>query len=147
MALPTSRLAYEDVFKILDRALDTPRGIRMKMADEGAAKKMRSRIHYARKLDRDDNRQNFSHDHPMYGRSIYDPITLEFRYEGRYVWIYLTNQGSAEYIIEEIPDEQQAPNGNHGEVEGEGEGEGGGEETPPQAEPQSLRPTTGVRRI
>lgn len=117
------------------------------MANEGAAKKFRSRLHYARVIDRNDNRDNFSLDHPMYGRSTYDQIVTEFRYEGSFVWIYLTNQSSAIHIIEEIPDEHEATNGDNGEVEGEGPNEGTSEEAALKEGSEVLHASVPIRRI
>lgn len=143
MALNTSRRAYEDIFRLLDQALASPKGIRIKIASEGAAKKMRSRIHYARHIDRKDNAQNFDFDHPMYDKSIYDPLSVRFVHERSFIWLYLENSGNAEYTVEEIPDEHQAPNGDNGTAEGEGSPPREGEEAPSEV----AKVVSALRRI
>lgn len=91
MSLPTSRLSYEDCFEAFDRALADPRGVRIKMIDHDKATHLRMRMNYARVIDRKDNAALYadSPDHPMYGRSAYDPLTVRIKPVGRHFWLYI----------------------------------------------------------
>lgn len=129
MALTDSRLAYDDIFKILDRAIESPLGIRVKFADRGAAFRFRTRLHYARNIDRKDNKANFDPDHPMFGRSIYDSVTVKDPVkEGPIYWLYIHKLDGENLEIEELSDVNQTTNGNHGAAERESSREGSGEE-------------------
>lgn len=80
MATSSSRLAYEDCFEALDRALASAKGIRMTVADENSAVHMKNRLHYARKLDRDSNAETYDPGHPLHGTSQYDALVIRLRF-------------------------------------------------------------------
>ncbi len=146
MALPDSRLAYEDCFKILERALESTKGIRVRFADRGTALRFRTRLHYARNIDRSDNRQNFERGHPMFGKSLYDVITVRDPVkDDKTIWLYIEKLDGNELEIEELEDVQQERTlGGNGSAEGEGEGSGGSEEAV-EEEPEAVH--SAVRRI
>lgn len=149
MALSDSRLAYEDVFKVLDRAIEAPNGIRIKFAKRGDALRFRMRINYGRNLDRKTNRENFEIGHPMFGRSLYDGITVQDPVrDGPNYWLYIKQLSGESLEIEELSDEHQAPNGDYGTAEGEGEASRGGEEAPSESSEAVRRAAQSlIRRI
>ena len=93
MSLSNSRLAYDDCFKLLDAALDEPRGIRVEVADEDKAGYLRKRIHQARAIDRADNARTYTdRDHPLHGRSPYDILVCRIEPANGHAWLWLDKQ-------------------------------------------------------
>lgn len=75
MPISNSRLSYSDCFTLLDGALADPKGARVCIGEYGQAIFFRMRVNQARAIDRKDNKEIYSEvDHPLHGRSIYDPI-------------------------------------------------------------------------
>ena len=72
-----AKFAYEDCYAILDKALLDASGVRVGMLDEASCHTFRSRLNYARMLDRRQNRDAYDSSHPMHGQSEYDK--LQFR--------------------------------------------------------------------
>ena len=89
MSLPTSRLAYSDVFDIFDKALGDPHGIRIPFRDRGKASYYRMRMNYGRTIDRADNREIYERGHPMHGRSPYDHLLTTLREVDGVWYIYV----------------------------------------------------------
>lgn len=79
MATSNSRLSFDDCFEALDRALASPRGIRIIVDDEGAAYHLRNRLHKARVLDRKANAETYDETHPLHGTSEYDELVVKLR--------------------------------------------------------------------
>ena len=82
MSYNKSPLAFDDIREALDRALAAPKGIRIPCANRGAAVTLRSRFNYYRKMDRSENRRNYTSDHPMHGKSAYDRLALRIPPKG-----------------------------------------------------------------
>ena len=82
MSTSTSILAYSDVREILDRALESPRGIEVDIPDEpgskpgGKATYFRQRAYSFRALDRKANSKIYPPDDPMHATSIYDTLVV-----------------------------------------------------------------------
>jgi len=89
VTVSTSRLAFNDCYDIFDQALADPSGIRVAFESEGAARHFRLRLHQARKIDRQDNAKIYGVDHPMFGRSAYDPIQAMLRQVEGVWYVYL----------------------------------------------------------
>lgn len=96
MTTSTSRLAYDDIFQLLERAFEDPKGVRVEFSDRdsenenrGEAIQFRIRIHTARQIDRADNRRLHPPEHPLHGRSCYDILRASIRTEEGRVFIYL----------------------------------------------------------
>lgn len=89
MSVSTSLLAYQDCITIMDQALADPKGARIKVANAGDASYQRLRMHYARKLHRDENAKTYEQGHAMHGRSEYDAITVRIRNIGGECYLYL----------------------------------------------------------
>ena len=79
MSTSTSRLSYGDCFDLLDRACADAKGMRVKCSTFAAAQAFRMRMYAARQIDREDNKQVYSKDHPMYGRPPYDVLRITIR--------------------------------------------------------------------
>ena|SRR5271166_1039341 len=107
MTFSHSRLAFSDCFELMDRALDDARGIRVKFPDFKSAWHMRNRLHHARRIDRDDNRETYKDnpDHPLYGRSAYDGLAVRVRENGEETTIILDKIECREFIVESLGDE------------------------------------------
>lgn len=113
MTISTSRLAYEDAYKILERAINDRQGIRIHMKDADAATHFRMRLHMARKIDREDNALIYAKGEFMHGRSEYDRLTMKIRNEEGKIWLYLERNNVETLGIEDLtgepPEELMAP--------------------------------------
>jgi len=105
MSLNDSRMAYENEYDVMDKAL--PSGVRVGFSEEGQAINFRMRLNYARVLDRRFNKGRYPIDHPMHGRSEYDALTTRLREQGGRYWVYVERKPTIE-IIEEIPEDDKA---------------------------------------
>lgn len=81
MSLPTSPRSYDDCYEIFDKALADDRGVKVKVEDYNQAIHLRTRMNYARVLDRKKNMQIFEMGHPMFNASQYDPVRVRFANE------------------------------------------------------------------
>ncbi len=105
MSLSNSRLAYDDCFKLLDAALDEPRGIRVEVASSNDATYLRMRIHHARTIDRRENAATYiEKDHPLHGRSPYDILVVRIEDDHEGSWLYLDKQKVEIGRVESIPE-------------------------------------------
>jgi len=77
MGFSNSVFSYEDIRQLFDKALTAERGLRVKLAKEGAAHNLRQRMSYYRQLDRRENKKIYQPDDPMWGRSAYDALILK----------------------------------------------------------------------
>ncbi len=89
MTVSTSKLAYDDCYQMLDRALETPNGIRVPLKSSQEAVHYRTRLHMARKLDRIENIGIYPPDDPMHGRSEYDKLITKIKHNGSNWWVYI----------------------------------------------------------
>lgn len=110
MTTSNSRLSYEDCFLILDKALASPNGLRLKFKEHGDAIHFRLRCHCARSIDRYDNKQTYpgpnletgDAGHPMHGRSVYDDIVIKVRLRQGVTYADILLRSKSEYEIEEL---------------------------------------------
>lgn len=77
MAYNSSITSYPDIRAALDKALDSPKGVRLSFEDKKAAVTFCGRVHSFRWRDRKENQKIYSPDDPMFGRSAYDPLMLK----------------------------------------------------------------------
>ncbi len=88
MSVPKSLLSYTDCIDYFDTALRFSEGCRIPVPDEGFAIRLRMRLNYCRKLDRENNARVYPEGHPMYGVSQYDKITCTYtKDEGKWYLI------------------------------------------------------------
>lgn len=123
MPTSTSRLSYQDCYDIFNAALANERGIRFEVPDFGAGNQLRVRLHYARSIDRKENREAYATDHKLYGRSIYDPLVVRLRNEDRKWWIIIEKFSIDSLNIQPLGKENvldQSTDGHLREVSGEG---------------------------
>lgn len=109
MTTSTSRLAYDDIFELLDRAVADGVGVRIKFDKRsniyenfGEAIQFRVRIHTARQIDRKDNAALYPREHPLHGRSQYDIYRASIRTESEEVYIYLEKRSLDRLKIEDL---------------------------------------------
>jgi hypothetical protein len=63
----------------MEKAMEDPKGIRIKFATEEDAWLYRLRLHNARKIDRRENEENYEKGHGMHGKSPYDLLIMRLR--------------------------------------------------------------------
>lgn len=105
MSASTSRLSYQDAYDILDRAVANEKGIRVHVPDFGAGNNLRLRLHQARKIDREDNRDTYPEDHKLHGRSVYDPLVARLKQGHGKWWLYLEKMSAESLTIEPLGEE------------------------------------------
>lgn len=90
MTVSTSRAAYEDCFHLLNRAMDSPAGIRHSCPTSGAAHHLRVRLNAARIISRNEQSHAIHDDDPKLGTSPYDALIIPAprEIEGKW-WVYV----------------------------------------------------------
>jgi hypothetical protein len=110
MVASSSRLAYSDCFDLMEKAIADPKGIQIKFAKYEDAHHFRLRLHSSRKIDRKDNMILYGEDHPMYGRSVYDQLTMRIRKLGDdSAWLRLERIDAREFEIESLSESPLQP--------------------------------------
>lgn len=105
MSTNNSRQAYEDCYDLMDNALAADMGVRVGFASHGEAKHFRTRMNYARTLDREFNLHRYEGADPRRGRSDYDILSIRNRHtEGKY-WVYVEKRKTPEVVEEIKPNE------------------------------------------
>ena len=101
MTTSTSYSAYEDCFDIFEQALESKNGIKIRFADAGAAYQYRTRLHYARTLDRRKAKERIEDPtHPAYGASTYDRVIVQIRENGEGWWVLIRPRVVAGEVME-----------------------------------------------
>lgn len=107
MTVSTSLLAYTDCIAFMESALEDDLGARQEVTDADAAVQLRTRIHYARKLHRDENAKSYEPGHMMHGRSEFDKLICRIKHEGEKTYVYLEKidkpQGKVEGLSQVKP--------------------------------------------
>jgi hypothetical protein len=104
MPLNESRLAYEDCYEVMDKALEAEDGVRVGFPNEEEAKYYQMRMNQARQLDRRFNGKRYATTHPMHQHSEYDALSFRIRSDGKRYWIYAERKparGAIEKITED----------------------------------------------
>lgn len=108
MSLSLSYGAFTPEVDVLDRALDSPNGIRLAFPSQSACYTYRHRLNHTRTLDRQRNRVGLDPDHPAYGTSRFDPLTTKLRQiEGK--WYLEVKLAEVPSKIEPIPEDEEEP--------------------------------------
>jgi hypothetical protein len=89
----------------MERAVNDPKGIRIKFATFDDAFTFRLRIHKARKLDRNDNEEIYEEGHKLHGRSVYDQLTCKIRQFSGGWWLRIERLDTVEYEVESLSEE------------------------------------------
>lgn len=110
MVASNSRFSYSDCYQLMDQAIADPKGIRIKFATQEEAWHFRIRLHTARRIDRTDNMDTFPQGHQMYGRSVYDPLTMRIREMADGVWLRLEKVDAREFEVSSLADDEPQPN-------------------------------------
>lgn len=76
MAYNSSLTSYPDITSALDRALESPKGIRVTFDTDAAVHTFCGRVHSFRFKDRQINKKTYPPDHLMHGASAYDPLMI-----------------------------------------------------------------------
>lgn len=99
--MPTSlsRLSFTDCFDLFDSALNDDVGIRVAFAKHGDAMHFRTRCNAARALDRRENAQSYDHGHVLFGRSIYDNISIRLVSEDEETFLYFERRDKMMKIV------------------------------------------------
>jgi len=104
MSYNKSPLAFDDIAEAFERALNSPKGVRISCANRGAAIVLRSRFNYFRKLNREDNKRTYPTDHHLWNRSPYDKLILRVPPKGgpEEAVLYIEPRSIDDMTIEEI---------------------------------------------
>lgn len=91
MTTPRTRQAYLAIYQILDQALASPAGARLKVESHDAAVNLRMRIHASRAVDRESNSQIYEKGHHLWWASIYDvlQVRLEVDPSDSHCWVLI----------------------------------------------------------
>lgn len=107
MPASSSRLAFDDCYRMYDRALESKKGTRTLCKTYGQAVHLRMRLHNARMIDRKDNAETYKDElvHPLKGRSAYDNISASIKQDtdGNH-WLYLEKIDARQFETEELDD-------------------------------------------
>jgi hypothetical protein len=105
MSLPNSLLSYTQELDAYDAALRGQYGVRIWRGTESSARMFRFRLHHARTLQREKNREIHQKGDPLYGSCEYDPLTVVLRddTEGEW-WVYILKRPDISKYVEEITD-------------------------------------------
>lgn len=99
MSASNSRLAYADCYDLMEQAISDPKGIRVQFSTQEEAVGFRQRIHYARKLHREDNAETYEVGHAMHGHSEFDALIARIKVdEDGLWWLYLERQVVARVV-------------------------------------------------
>lgn len=105
MGINKSPLAFEDAKEILDQAVASKHGLRVRCATHGAAIRLRARLNHFRAADRLSNKKIYESDHIMYGASVYDRLVISIPQRGSaeemYVYVKVRTAADAG-VIEEL---------------------------------------------
>lgn len=106
MSFNKSPLAFDDAREILERALNSTKGIRIPCTSRGTAIVLRARLNYFRKLDRGENTKIYEASHPLWKKSVYDKLMLRIPAKGEpdenILYIEPYSMGSRIISIEDI---------------------------------------------
>ena len=104
MSFSKSMFAFDDVKPTLDRALEAEKGIKVVCNNYGHAIITRSRFHYYRQMDREQNAKNYPPEHPLWNRSVYDKLILRVPKKGApdAHCLYVEKRRAEDFQVEEI---------------------------------------------
>jgi hypothetical protein len=111
MAINTSRLAYQDCYDLMERAIsdEYPTGLRIKFASWNEANHFRQRIHNARYVDRQDNADLYDKTNIMHGRSVYDVLNCRIRQLSDGWWLRLERVDARKFEVEPLESPEMLP--------------------------------------
>lgn len=103
MSLPTNIGAYDDCFRLFDRAVADTTGVRALFVDKPKAMTFQMRLHQARSLDREEAKRIYSRDAPQWGRSEYDKLIVQVLEDtdGNW-WVYIKQRGDEIVEVESL---------------------------------------------
>lgn len=108
MSMTNQLEAYGDCVKILDTAFKSKGGIRISAPSSGDANHLFTRLHYARKLLRDQSMGELPSNHPDWNTSMYDSLIVRRPREidGEW-WVYIEHR-LITGVIQELGDADTA---------------------------------------
>jgi hypothetical protein len=109
MSAPTSILAYDDCFDLMNQALEDPAGIRVKFGNDGDATHFRIRLNKARALMREQNKSVYGPDEPMHGKSTYDPLVFRVKRVDGDWYVYLQANAYSKLTVESLSEVEDKP--------------------------------------
>jgi len=74
--MPESFESLIDCREYMDKALESPKGLKLTCTSAGMAKHQQVRFHRARRLDRQASLKIFEPSDPQYGKSVYDGLAF-----------------------------------------------------------------------
>lgn len=77
MGLAKTLSAFSDCEKLLEQALNSPNGIRVRTSTRGMAVNLRQRIYRCRSLLKKDNAKLYPDTDPMHATTVYDALAVD----------------------------------------------------------------------
>jgi len=74
-----------------------------------AAIHLRSRIHQARKIDREENKDAYEEGHPMHGQSNYDKLVCRIKSSNNHTYLYLEQRNAENFEVEPLSEDRPEP--------------------------------------
>ena len=101
----TSTKAFDDVMQLLDRALQSERGVRVPCPNRSSAVQLRSRANYYRKMTRIESKEIYPFDDKRHGVSPYDGLILRLgpKDSPEEAVLYVEPRLASSFTIEDIP--------------------------------------------
>jgi hypothetical protein len=102
---------FVDAKELLERALASPRGIKIKCTTHGEAIRLAHRLNKARVVDRKNNSRIYEFGHPMYNQSDFDRLIVSVpkwvdengvEQKSQAIWVKIEPRSAQSYHIEEI---------------------------------------------
>ena len=97
-----SILSYADVRELLDRALASDRGLRVRLGTTGACHNLRQRMGYFRRLDRRENKKVYDDSHILHDRSQYDTLIFRIGQDEKGHYVDLVKASGDSFDTEEL---------------------------------------------
>ncbi len=102
MPFSNSIFSYADVRELLDRALTSERGMRVRVNKPGAVHNLRQRMNYFRKLDRRENTKIYAESEPLHGRSQYDSLIFRAGQDEKGAYVDVVKGSADNFETEEL---------------------------------------------
>jgi hypothetical protein len=101
--LSKSLLSYKDCRDLCERAMQAPKGIKVRPGEAMSAKTLRTRLYHFRKMERDYNRRIYQPGDPLYDQCTYDELMFKLDdHDPTTLWILNTTGKNDRYVIEEV---------------------------------------------
>lgn len=104
MSFNRSPFAFGDLRDLFQKAMETPKGLRIIQENRGRAIRLSMRLNYLRKMNRKENALTFPVDHPLHMRSEWDKLEISVPKKGTpdEHCVYIRHRKMEDLKIEEL---------------------------------------------